>query len=364
MTDFNCTEKYRDIPGWPGYKAGCDGSVWSFRRSEPIKLSPFKRRNGYFAVGISRLGCRKSFEIHVLVLAAFRGPRPPRNVSRHLDGDRLNNCIENLEYGTQKQNMEDCERHGRIPHGERSWNSKLTQAQVDEIRDLFFDKKMQQIDIARKMGIQKMEVSDILRGKKWRRSANGRVKKSDYGKKLREADVVEIKSLLDDRQFTQQQIADRFGVSFGTISAIELGKIWKNAGRDMAVSCVSKKKPRGVRLSGDSCPASRLTLEKVEEIRRMYFSERLSQKEISRIFDVSPMTIGNIVLGRTWKQSAGGRVASPSFGKKLRESEAIEIKRLLATGSMKQNDIAKKFGFSPKLINSIATGRTWAKVAF
>lgn len=49
-----------------------------------------------------------------LILRAFIGPPPKgREVSRHLNDIRTNNCIENLAWGTQHDNIQDALRNGR-----------------------------------------------------------------------------------------------------------------------------------------------------------------------------------------------------------------------------------------------------------
>jgi hypothetical protein len=44
-------------------------------------------------------------DVHYLVMATFVGPRPEKLVINHLDGDRSNNTLSNLEYCTVSQNM-------------------------------------------------------------------------------------------------------------------------------------------------------------------------------------------------------------------------------------------------------------------
>lgn len=52
--------------------------------------------------------------VHVLVLEAFRGPRPgPDYEGRHLDGDPGNSALVNLAWGTRQENWGDRRRHGR-----------------------------------------------------------------------------------------------------------------------------------------------------------------------------------------------------------------------------------------------------------
>jgi hypothetical protein len=71
-------------------------------------------------------GARTKHNVHKLVLNAFRGPRQWWQQSRHLDGDRMNNRLDNLVWGTYAENRADKFKHGR--------SHKLTVEQINLIR--------------------------------------------------------------------------------------------------------------------------------------------------------------------------------------------------------------------------------------
>lgn len=104
---------------WPGL--GPDGRYWisdtgRVKNSDGHLLVTPIRGSGYQYVVLS-LGSnenKKLTPVHTLVCETFHGPRPEGMVCRHLDGDPLNNCSENLAWGTQSENMHDAVRHGRI----------------------------------------------------------------------------------------------------------------------------------------------------------------------------------------------------------------------------------------------------------
>lgn len=75
---------------------------------------------------------RRSLYIHRLVLLAFVGPCPPGCECLHHDGNRSNNRLPNLRWGTKKENAEDMERHGRRPRGSRHGIAKLNESKVAE----------------------------------------------------------------------------------------------------------------------------------------------------------------------------------------------------------------------------------------
>lgn len=69
-------------------------------------------------------GHRSSVYLHTLIVRAFHGDKPfPNAVTRHLDGNPLNNDPKNLCWGTQKQNVHDSIKHGTFAPTSKSKNS-------------------------------------------------------------------------------------------------------------------------------------------------------------------------------------------------------------------------------------------------
>lgn len=74
--------------------------------------------DGYMRVRLHENGKRKSHKVHTLMAEKYLGPKPiTANEVRHLDGNRLNNHYKNLAWGTQKENAQDRELHGRTSRG-------------------------------------------------------------------------------------------------------------------------------------------------------------------------------------------------------------------------------------------------------
>lgn len=79
-------------------------------------LSPGASRDGYARVVLCRGGRMRTRFIHHLVLEAFVGPLPDGAITRHLNGDRTDNRLQNLMYGTFAENTADMIAHGRHHH--------------------------------------------------------------------------------------------------------------------------------------------------------------------------------------------------------------------------------------------------------
>src|SRR6266853_893961 len=109
---------------------------------------------------------RRAFCVHELVLLVFSGPRPEGYEGRHLDGNRDNNHISNLKWGTPKENCDDRLRHGRMARGSKNGMSKLTAKQILEIKHLI-DRGIPLNKIAERFGISSPHISDIKNGKRW-----------------------------------------------------------------------------------------------------------------------------------------------------------------------------------------------------
>lgn len=115
------TEIWRPVVEDPLYEVSSlgrvrslDATIWygprvGFGKRKGRILKPSVDGRGYLTVRLSK---RRTAAVHRIVAAAFLGPRPPGQVARHMDGDKTNPKLSNLEYGTQKENHADSYRHG------------------------------------------------------------------------------------------------------------------------------------------------------------------------------------------------------------------------------------------------------------
>lgn len=128
------------IPGYEGtYAVTIDGKAASYTchpnaGGEPVWLTQ-RWRGGrcgrkYLAVTLCIGDKKKSRPVHQLVLEAFDKPRPSDMLALHKDDNPANNHLDNLYWGTTKQNIQDAKRNGRIPQ------CKLSEQDVWHIHEL------------------------------------------------------------------------------------------------------------------------------------------------------------------------------------------------------------------------------------
>ena len=94
----------KDIKGYEGkYAITSCGKVWSYL-SEKF-LSPRITKCGYYEVALCNNGKAKTFRIHRLVAEAYIDNPENKQEVNHKDENKLNNCINNLEWSTPKENV-------------------------------------------------------------------------------------------------------------------------------------------------------------------------------------------------------------------------------------------------------------------
>jgi hypothetical protein len=168
--------KWKPVVGWEGlYEVSDQGGIRSLTRTGITKFGVreykgadvhafLHKSTGYLAVNLTRRGVRTQQLVHMLVLAAFIGPRPKGGQTRHLNGQRSDNRLENLAWGTALENAQDKRAHGTLPIGSMVHNARLNEDQVRRARK----ERMTAGVIAREFGVSKGCADNVRSGNTWR----------------------------------------------------------------------------------------------------------------------------------------------------------------------------------------------------
>lgn len=105
--------EWREIEGYPDYQVSDDGKIKSFKYKSERIMKTRKDKDGYLLVGLSKNNNVKTMKVHRLVAETFI-PNPDNlPVVRHLNDIPNDNRLENLAWGTDKDNTNDLIRNGR-----------------------------------------------------------------------------------------------------------------------------------------------------------------------------------------------------------------------------------------------------------
>lgn len=155
-------EQWRPVVGFEGlYEVSDVGSV---RRVGGRTLTPHPNRQGYRRVALSNRTIKRVAFVHKLVLEAFVSLKPDGCETRHLNGNRADNRVENLAWGTAAQNAEDRRRHGTDKHGDDNPFAKLTSDVVKEIRASSESSRK----LAKRLLVDPTTIQKVRRGETWR----------------------------------------------------------------------------------------------------------------------------------------------------------------------------------------------------
>lgn len=159
------SEEWRPVVGYEDlYEVSSAGTVRSLRWNPPRVLRPANDPDGYPVVQLCRRG-RTTVKLHRIVALAFHGDKQNdlHKEVAHLDGDRGNAAASNLKWVSHAENHGHRRAHGTWPSGERHPRAKLTEASVSEIRG----SGLRYGKLAERYGVSWHTISDIKRGKRW-----------------------------------------------------------------------------------------------------------------------------------------------------------------------------------------------------
>jgi hypothetical protein len=121
------SEHWLPIPGWADYEVSDQGRVRrlerhvtqrglggkEYTRTFPERIIRGKLDGrGYLTAHLRHAGRDETLSVHRLVLSVFFGEAPEGADGCHRNGDKLDNRVENLYWGSRSENILDAVRHG------------------------------------------------------------------------------------------------------------------------------------------------------------------------------------------------------------------------------------------------------------
>jgi hypothetical protein len=164
--DIEGYEKYYQVSNLGGVKSltrkmiRSNGIIQTFK--ERI-LKPCTDTKGYLSVVLSKNNKANSFRIHRLVAKHFVPNIERKPQVNHIDGDKLNNNFNNLEWCTNKENQKHATLNKLHARGEKAGKSKLTEKQVIDI----FQSKESTRKLGKKYNVHNATVFQIKNGDTW-----------------------------------------------------------------------------------------------------------------------------------------------------------------------------------------------------
>jgi predicted XRE-type DNA-binding protein len=157
-------EIWRDIVGNEGlYKVSNFGNVKSYHKNKVRILKPISVGN-YLGIQLVNGRENRKFYIHRLVAQAFVENTYNKKEVNHIDGNKFNNVVTNLEWATRTENEFHARKIGlKNQMGENNPMCKFSDETVKEIRNLYKTGKYKQSELADIFHISRMQINRIVR---------------------------------------------------------------------------------------------------------------------------------------------------------------------------------------------------------
>ena len=173
------TEEWKDIEGYDGFfqvsnlgrvksAGGQRGTCYRKERIRSLSIA----KDGYVKVRLQCDDKDKTVKVHRLVAEAFIPNPEGKDTVNHIDGDKTNNSVDNLEWIDRSEQMYHAYKLGlkesRV--GSNNSNAKLTDEQVREIRRLYVPQSVEYgtVALGKKYGVSNRVIGLIVRGRAYK----------------------------------------------------------------------------------------------------------------------------------------------------------------------------------------------------
>ena len=141
------------------YEITRNGEIFNRHNGRQVKPQP--NGKGYLRFLLNG----KLVFVHRIVAQLYVPNPDNKSQVNHKDGNKKNNCADNLEWVDNQQNRDHAISKGLHIHGEKCPWAKLTKKQVEFIRN---HPEINNTEFAELFGVSRLTVSDARRGITWK----------------------------------------------------------------------------------------------------------------------------------------------------------------------------------------------------
>lgn len=225
-------EFFKEVPGIKPFEISNYGRVLSPLMGRNKILRPGKSKAGYHTVRL----WQKSYSVHYLMRISFLPEFSHLREVDHVDGDKTNNTLDNIECVSSKDNKKRAVAIGLMNNtGENHGMAVLSESQVWQILlEYYSDTNSSRAKVAKKLSINEFTVKAIIDGKNWNHIHNkfseqypALVAIDRSQTKLNEEKVLRILDAYFNKGVQKKEIAIEFNMSLDAIAKILKGQYWK-----------------------------------------------------------------------------------------------------------------------------------------
>lgn len=276
-------ELWCSIKGYPGYWVNKKGKILGkqlniYKQGKNYKGYPIVSMHHKDSDGEYKL---KTKAVHRIVAETFIHNDNPeiKNQVNHIDGNKENNTIENLEWCTNQENKRHAVDNGLIADtkGEKHSASILKDEQVVDI----YTSDKSRLYMAKKYNISRHNVSNIRGDNSWTHITKNLIKGNYKNDRLLSENNVKDIFLSTS---SNKEISEKYNIDKVIVSNIKNGKSYRNITKNINEGEIKVKKK------------SKLT---EEDVKRIYMSNKTC-KELAGIYNMSESGIYFIKSDRSY----------------------------------------------------------------